>query len=921
MRSIFFAALGLLLFLFVYFLQAQTANVAKEKPDVFLKNRLSTSTNPESVLLRLQDSAFVAKDDALYVECAIRLAKIQRDNGDYDRAQKILDACLVKSEQFSRFDQVLTARIWVWKGLIFRQSQEWLKSRDAYQTGINLFEKQQSLDNLLVFAYKNTAQNYQRFSNQRLSIQYLEAAMRADTAQKYRASILNNLSNAYLLLDSLPEAMRYYKLADSPQCGRDFYDVISFHGSIGADIALKQGSLDHAKLLEQQALDSFLVHKFQEDNILRAYSILAEIEVKQNHKSGALHNYQKALSFAQTAYKGKSREIAKVWIEKGAFHLENKEYSQALEAYQAALIQVFPDFNESNPEFNPSIEAEYQELQAVEAALGKGKSLLKKPRCNFKDQQNAAYCFDLAFTILRQTSKTYGDDADKLKILNMYHEDLRLAAQNLAAMHYQNPDDGVLQRLFVLFEQSKAQTLRDAIHQRQVFDALPDSIAEGLAQMRQEIGIVRSDLLDQRLSSTDASNKDLNTLKQREFALNQAYEIRINTLKQQFSWLSARLNSEKIPAVADIQQQLSDTAAVLSWFDAGDSLYVLIIKKQELTLKSYAQSPDFKQKIKDLLQILPDRSFQENNPDAYYASAYTVYRMLWPSEHLQGIRKVKIIPEGPLCYLPFEALLTRPYQGHYADAPYLLWNCAISYSWSAAEQSGNTEIAHRMLFAAPFEKQSRNNLPLLEKSSSERIKGISVQMLEGPAATVASFLKKADHFGVLHLATHAHAGGKTEPGIEFFDRTLNMPEITAQRFRADLVALSACETNTGQYADGAGVLSLAYAFACAGAQSLAASYWTVNEASTVQLFQTFYTRLLKGADKAQALQDGKTSYLRSAVMDARKAPYYWAAFVLTGADGPIKLEKEPYWLEMLGIAVVAFALVAGIWAMRRRRKA
>ncbi|MBU6343299.1 MAG: hypothetical protein KGS48_17520, partial [Bacteroidetes bacterium] len=105
MRSIFFAALGLLFLLFVYFLQAQTAGNAKQKPDLFLEKRLATSSNPDSLLLQLQDSAFVAKDDALYVECTYLIAKSATGNGEYERAQKILDACLLKSEQFSRFDQ------------------------------------------------------------------------------------------------------------------------------------------------------------------------------------------------------------------------------------------------------------------------------------------------------------------------------------------------------------------------------------------------------------------------------------------------------------------------------------------------------------------------------------------------------------------------------------------------------------------------------------------------------------------------------------------------------------------------------------------------------------------------------------------------------------------------------------------------
>ena len=111
---------------------------------------------------------------------------------------------------------------------------------------------------------------------------------------------------------------------------------------------------------------------------------------------------------------------------------------------------------------------------------------------------------------------------------------------------------------------------------------------------------------------------------------------------------------------------------------------------------------------------------------------------------------------------------------------------------------------------------------------------LALERIVEQSATAAAFEAKAPAYGVLHLSTHANGG--ENPGVEFADRRMTLSEIYAQRYRADLVSLSACETNTGLLAQGEGVLSLARAFAYAGALSLVASYWIVSDRSTASLF-------------------------------------------------------------------------------------
>jgi CHAT domain-containing protein/tetratricopeptide (TPR) repeat protein len=98
---------------------------------------------------------------------------------------------------------------------------------------------------------------------------------------------------------------------------------------------------------------------------------------------------------------------------------------------------------------------------------------------------------------------------------------------------------------------------------------------------------------------------------------------------------------------------------------------------------------------------------------------------------------------------------------------------------------------------------------------------------------------------------------------------------------ADLVTLSACQTGLGKETAGEGLLGLAWAFEYAGARSVLASLWEVEDASTAELMRRFYRGLHGGASKAEALRRAQLDLLRR---PATSAPYFWAAFQLNG-DG------------------------------------
>jgi CHAT domain-containing protein len=97
----------------------------------------------------------------------------------------------------------------------------------------------------------------------------------------------------------------------------------------------------------------------------------------------------------------------------------------------------------------------------------------------------------------------------------------------------------------------------------------------------------------------------------------------------------------------------------------------------------------------------------------------------------------------------------------------------------------------------------------------------------------------------------------------------------------ELVVLSACETGSGSTERLDGVLGLSRAFAVAGARSLVLTLWSLpDEDPTPGMITDFYSRLIRGARRGQALRDAKLTLCHRQV-----DPYFWGSLVLQGDDG------------------------------------
>jgi len=117
---------------------------------------------------------------------------------------------------------------------------------------------------------------------------------------------------------------------------------------------------------------------------------------------------------------------------------------------------------------------------------------------------------------------------------------------------------------------------------------------------------------------------------------------------------------------------------------------------------------------------------------------------------------------------------------------------------------------------------------------------------------------------------------------------------------ADLIFLSSCESGTGGYLRGAGVLGFSRAFSYAGAQSLSMNLWPVRDQTASEISMNFYESLNAGEDKAKSLRSAKLSYLNNNNSD----PYLWGAFVIYGnIQSPMDSDQVPFAQYLLSLMI------------------
>lgn len=853
------------------------------------------------------------------MECLILLSYVLEDYVDTTHAIARLDLDLPRLEKCPGLDSVTFARALLAKAVACRKLGQYAIALESYEKAIAIYEKLHLNHPNVAYGYKNAATIYMRMLDYPQTILYQEKALAADSTNEYRPSILADLALTYFFIDSFETALNYclLGLTDEKARTRDLARLNNIAGN--AYQALKQ-----PEKAEQYLKASLTLNKDLEamEDIAKNSIELGALYDEMGNPALATSYFNEGLRAARIYFDSKDREFAKILANVGAFYLNHGNLDRAIALFQEAMTQVFPGFDTLDIHVNPPISNTPLESWAMTSAAWKGEAFLKRYKINGdgEDLTNAAQCFDLAIAAHRILLNTYGSDKARLYLTDYNFNKYENAVTVNYLLWKKNQEPQYLNRVFELMEQSKGVVLQEAIDRNKalIFADLPDSLLQREESLRQEI----AELHDEINGNVDLENAEDSIRVENKKKDLQDDELAYDRLLKDLTAANPRFRAiaqdTAVFNLAAMQKSLPDNATVLEYFMSEAWVYVFAIKKGHANLYRMPNDSSFQQKINRYLGYFSESNRISDDPAGFFEASWQAYQALMPMP-LHASHLI-VIPDGRLNVLPFDALLTRAYNGtDFGAAPFLAQTCAVQYGWSGALLSntmGGAKHSAWIHFSPVFANGERSLAPLLY--SKEETTGFSgFKNYTNTRASVELFQKLAADSYMLHLSTHATAGDSvTEPRIEFFDKPLYLSQLYALRIPADLAVLSACETQAGEVARGEGVMSLARGFAYAGARSLIAGFWQVNEQSTARLFSLFYKNIGKKMTKAKALQTAKLEYLKSDLPNARKSPYYWAGFVMVGQDGTLELPGRKSW-PFVALAVIV-AIAGGIILGRRK---
>ncbi len=450
---------------------------------------------------------------------------------------------------------------------------------------------------------------------------------------------------------------------------------------------------------------------------------------------------------------------------------------------------------------------------------------------------------------------------------------------------------------------------------------IPDSLAALEKKMKADI-----DFLERRLIYFKEQGEQKNIeLNKRKLANKQLdYHQFIQQLEVDFPRYYDFKYKNQTPSIQAIQETLESSAAVLIEYFVGDKdLFVFKIGKHDFSLEKLPKPRNLSEKIAQLrAEFLPSAqrpSVMDScvKRDIYETTSFELYQAIFEPLFAEDEQpeEVVIIPDGVLNFIPFDALLTEFPEGigWHRSYSYLLRKQDISYAFSATlllemrNRVARPYLAKELLAVAPsFEREFRampngESIYLRPLTSSQievnnirdGVKPLNTRLLKGVYATKEAYLRYYKNAFAIHLSSHAIANDANPrlsgiyftrgEGMSTENSFLSLGEIFNHRIQAELVFLSACETGVGELHQGEGLYSLSRAFTFAGAKSLVATLWSVNDKQTMEVVTLFYKELAKGKSKSRALAQAKREYLK----EGKAHPFYWAAHLPIGDMQPL----------------------------------
>lgn len=362
------------------------------------------------------------------------------------------------------------------------------------------------------------------------------------------------------------------------------------------------------------------------------------------------------------------------------------------------------------------------------------------------------------------------------------------------------------------------------------------------------------------------------------------------------------LVSRRLLSLKEIQKTLKSSTVILEYMLGEKNSWLMAIGKNYVEINKLPSRREIEKSVDGLIVFLR----QGGNDLALQNAATRVAREILPRLTCLQAKELIIIPDGILCRIPFETLRVNKDKKN----AYLIEGTKISYALSIdslqflLEKRRKRAELDLLAFGDPLYERVNllwaqeiariKEFPHLRNSETE-LRSISsffqpkrVVLKLGESATEEEVKgMRLDNFKILHFACHGTVDDSdplqsalvlSRGAKHKEDGFLRASEILQLKMNADLVVLSACQSDSGMIQKGEGIIGITRIFFYAGASSVLSTLWKIDDSFTAIFMTEFYRNLKLGKSLMEALQVTKTNMIKTRFSN----PFYWGAFILNG---------------------------------------
>jgi tetratricopeptide (TPR) repeat protein len=847
------------------------------------------------------------KNDSLTFNCYFNIGILEHSSGNYSEANKNYNAAIQFIKNPSLKDSVFFRPL-LYSGIIYYQQSQFDSALQRYHQAEaiadgysgKLKETERLFNNLGVLYYETG--NYKQAKN------YFEKAIEVLQPSNiyYKALLVNYKINLAQVLTRLQDYNAAYSIYQSLIVYNINKDEIYHNlGTISLDLGAAN-----------EALDFFRKVNYTESNIAKLHNDIGYAFYNLGQYDSASLYLQKATT-EDAKRNGTRKSVVHGLTLKysGDVLTSERSFKEAIKCYQQAIIQFVEHFNDSSISSAPDkFGGVFSYINCFDALTAKAFALENL----YENEKNkewlivALNTYTSAFELVDHVQKTYESDEARL-FLNQTKYKVHARPVDVAIELYElTKDQKFLEEAYRFDQLNKASVLSLSLQETSLQQqaGVSDEFLKGIAKIKSQL--TQLSLRATKFTDSVQQKEIADQLRDNEILLGKLQE-KINANPKYAQLQPADL----IPPVSYLQKKFLDPNTLLvSYHFSENEMLCLYFTRQQFNYVKQKIGQSFFNKLDSFTKALHNVGGGEKyKGETIAASLYSL--LLQPVlKKVNDIKRIIIVPDDELNYLPFEALQDE-------NKKFLVESFSIQYQYSTALlhlEEDDKIASSETLGIAPFTENVSDSFQKLGHSKQE-LASLKGKILLGTEANKNNFLRLANHYSIIHLATHArvddHAPlqsfiafypGKKDSAENF---KLYAREIYGLKLDStQLIIMSACETGTGLLVRGEGLMSLSRAFAYAGCPNIITSLWKAEDKTTAFIMERLHYYLEKNFTIDAALQKAKIDLLRSNEIDPRlKSPNYWAHLVFIGNYQKEKSSNNWWWVAGLIIILSAIALI------------